>query len=364
MINLLHKRKADGALRKLTIGAPDLIDFSSNDYLGLAHSSVLNQRIKKKFAETPTKNGSTGSRLLTGNTTGIINLEDKLAHFFGYPSSTFFSSGYLANLAFFSTIPQKGDTVLYDEFSHACIKDGIRLSFAKRMPFRHNNLQDLKAKLKVAEGEVYIACESVYSMDGDLAPLESLTDIAKAAKAKLVIDEAHSTGIWGDQGQGLVHAAGLNDVVYAVIHTFGKALGMHGATLSGQKELKDCIVNFARPFIYTTAPSDHEVISIDQGIDYLVDQSNPRKDLFDRIKLFNELLPQSKSPSPIKSIIIGGNERTKCMSQQLLKEGFDIRPILSPTVKEGSERLRICLHSFNSDQEIISLCSHLKKMLN
>ncbi len=359
----LDKRNKEGALRALNLSDPNLIDFTSNDYLGLARSETLKNRIAHTYSQINSTNGATGSRLLSGNSAIQIQLEEHLAQFFGFDTSTLFSSGYMANLAFFSSVPQKGDTVLYDELSHACIKDGLRLSFAKRLPFKHNDLNDLKSKLKSAEGNIYIACESVYSMDGDLAPLKELASLSDKIGAKLIVDEAHSTGIWGTKGQGLVNELKLTHSVFAVIHTFGKGMGIHGATISGNSQLRDFIINFARPFIYTTAPSDHEVISIDEAFKYLKEQANRQANLFHKVKLFNELLPESASPSAIKSVVIGGNDRTKRISQALYDLSFDVRPILSPTVKEDTERLRICLHTFNTDEQIEALVTHLKRLM-
>lgn len=358
----LVKRKSDGNYRQLGELNNDLIDFSSNDYLGLARSETLKQRIIQAYQSSPSKNGSTGSRLLTGNSTITSATEKRLASTYGFDSSLIFSSGYMANLAFFSSVPQKGDTVFYDELSHACIKDGLRLSFAKRFPFKHNDLEDLKQKLKQAKGQVYIACESVYSMDGDMAPLVELAELCQTNEARLIIDEAHSTGVFGALGQGLVYELALQQQVFAVIHTFGKAMGVHGASISGSKDLQSYLINFARPFIYTTAPSDFEVFSISEAFSYLAEQPNRQANLHHKISLFKASI-ESDSQTSIHTIMIGGNSRTKQIANELQANGFDIRPILSPTVKEGSERLRICIHSFNSEEEIIRLASLLKTMI-
>lgn len=358
--SLLDKRNQDGSLRALKIAPAGLIDFSSNDYLGLARSTELKANILEANQASSYKNGSTGSRLLTGNNKLTESCEESLATFFGFGASTLFNSGYMANLAFFSAIPQRGDTIIYDEYSHACIKDGCRLSLAKRLSFKHNDLTDLERKLKEAIGEIFIACEAIYSMDGDMAPLSEIVSLAKKYKAKVIVDEAHSTGIWGTNGSGLVSELGLQTEVYAVIYTFGKAMGIHGACIAGSSSLKEFIVNFSRPFIYTTAPSPYEVLSIQQAFNYIQDRPELIISLRENIKLFNQLLPVQSTPSPIKSIVIGGNAETKALSEKLQNEGFDIRPILSPTVKEGLERLRICLHTFNTEEEITLICQHIK----
>jgi len=359
---LLRKRGAARNLRTLKFPKKQLVDFSSNDYLGLAKSTQLKNAIVHQYLEHQSTNGSTGSRLLTGNTELIVATEKFLSNLFDAESSLLFSSGYMANLAFFSTIPQKSDTILYDELSHACIKDGMRLSLAKRIPFRHNDLDDLNKKIIKSTGNLYIACESVYSMDGDIAPLAELAALCQKHGAHLVVDEAHSTGIWGKSGQGLVYELGLQEHVFAVIHTFGKAMGIHGASISGSEKLTTFMINFARPFIYTTAPSDFEVISIRTAFDYLGQHPEKQANLFHKIKDFEKQY-ESATSTAIQTVTVGGNEKTIQLSKRLMDAGFDIRPILSPTVKKGNERLRICLHNYNSEEEITNLIKHLHHTL-
>lgn len=358
----LDKRKSDNSLRVLKTGDSELIDFSSNDYLGLAKSNELKQFILDTYQQSSHFNGSTGSRLITGNSELIEATEIFLAQLFQSEAALIFSSGYMANLAFFSSVPQRGDTILYDELSHACIKDGCRLSLAKRLSFLHNNLADLERKLKKAKGQVYIACESIYSMDGDMAPLESLSLLAEKYSARLIVDEAHSTGSWGENGSGLVNELKLTEKIFATIYTFGKAMGIHGACIACSAMLRDYLINFSRPFIYTTAPSAFEVISIRAAFLFLVKHPSLSLNLQSKSALFNSNLPQHSSPSAIKSVQIGGNNNTRKTATILQNEGFDVRPILSPTVKEGTERLRICLHSFNTEEEIALLCDRLKEL--
>lgn len=362
--SLLDKRSANNSYRTLAVSSPDLIDFSSNDYLGLARSEELKSKILKAYTESASvKNGSTGSRLLTGTSPALENTETQLSGLFQSEAGLFFSSGYTANLAFFSAVPQKGDTVLYDELSHACIKDGCRLSLAQKFPFRHNDLDQLEQKLKRASGEIYICCESVYSMDGDFAPLSDLASLAEQYGARLIVDEAHSTGVFGEQGSGLVNALGLRSKVYAVIYTFGKAMGVHGGFISGSKTLREFLINFARPFIYTTAPGDFECLAVSEAFRYLEQNNNLQQELRNRITLFQRLasgkLPLVHSNSSIQAMLVPGNDHVKQLSKTLRQEGFDVRPILSPTVKESEERLRICLHTYNEEGEISSLINTL-----
>lgn len=357
--NKLQKRKDQNSFRILNSNKAGLIDFSSNDYLGLARSSELKESILKNYQSANGLNGSTGSRLITGNHAATEEAEAYLARLFNFESSLIFNSGYMANLAIFSSIPQREDTIIYDELSHACIKDGCRLSLAKRLPFLHNNLDDLKRKIAMAQGQVYVACESVYSMDGDMAPLREMAEICAESGCRLIVDEAHSTGIWGQNGSGLVNDLGLADQVFAAVYTFGKGMGIHGAAIASSKTVRDFLINFSRPFIYTTAPSAFEVTSIRSAFEYLSQHPSLQLNIQSKIDLFNTLHPKYATPSAIKNIEIGGNNKTKEMSQQLNLNGFDVRPILSPTVKEGTERLRICLHSFNTEEEITLLCDRL-----
>jgi 8-amino-7-oxononanoate synthase len=361
----LNKRKENGLLRKLS-NPKGLVDFCSNDYLGLAHSLDLSKTIEKKLNTQQWLNGATGSRLLSGNSELAENLEAELSHIFRCEETLVFNSGYAANLAVLSSIPQKGDTIIYDELSHACIKDGARLSLAKRYAFRHNDLNDLENKIKKATGETYIAIESVYSMDGDLAPLHEIVNIAKKFNAHIILDEAHSTGVYGHNGSGLACHLNLQDNIDVRIHTFGKAMGVHGACTAGSKNLKQYLINFARPFIYSTALPPHCLISIGCAFKFLSENLQLQRELKNNISIFinatGKLTSRSLSTSGIQTAIITGNNNVKNASREFASEGFDIRPILSPTVPEGRERLRICLHAFNTQEEINKMTAVLMRL--
>ncbi|WP_323757812.1 8-amino-7-oxononanoate synthase [Roseivirga sp.] len=364
----LNKRASLGNKRSLKLTDEKLVDFSSNDYLGLSRSEDLKTQILNAYEELAPKNGATGSRLLTGNSVLATQVESELATLFGFESCLVFNSGYTANMGFFSCLPQRGDTILYDELSHACIKDGSRLSLAKSMSFKHNDLEDLERKLKVSEGEIYIACEAVYSMDGDFAPLKALCELSGKYGAKLIVDEAHSTGVFAKNGAGLVAELGLTEQVYAVIFTFGKAMGIHGACVASNHTVIDYMINHSRPFIYTTAPSAFEFLSIREAFRFLESKPSLATDLKENISLFNQSLnfqrpPRHLSTSAVQVVITPGNQKAKSTSMQLQESGFDVRPILSPTVKEGEERLRICIHSFNSKNEVMGLVHGLNSLL-
>ncbi len=359
----LKKRRINKNLRKLST-AKGLIDFTSNDYLGLARNEELSERIH--HASGNLYNGSGGSRLLSGNTDLAEETEKYLAGLFESENTLIFNSGYMANLAVFSALPQRGDTILYDELSHACIKDGIRLSMAGKYRFKHNDMDDLAARLKKAVGNVFIAVESVYSMDGDQCPLDELVELANAYNAKVIIDEAHTTGVVGRNGGGLSMSRELHHEVFARIYTFGKGMGIHGAAVAGSQVFIEYLINFARPFIYTTAPAPHSFIAIRESFRYLTSHPELQDKIAGRIAQFKtefekiaDRFVYRESFHPVQAILIPGNEQVTQASKKLSQDGFDVRPIFSPAVRTGSERIRICLHTFNSADEISSLIDSL-----
>lgn len=361
-----NKRKQAELFRKLQV-SQGLVDFYSNDYLGLAHSEKLYTIIQSKAAALPYKlNGATGSRLLSGNHSYTEQLEKKLATFFNSEAALLFNSGYAANQAVLSAIPQKNDTIFYDELAHACIKDGARLSLATRHSFKHNNLEDLESKIRRSKSErIFIAVESIYSMDGDECPLEELVKISEKYNASIVLDEAHSTGVVGNAGNGMAASLRLESKIDIRIHTFGKALGVHGACVVGTQDLMEYLVNYARPFIYTTALPPHSLVSIDCALDYLKASVDLQSALVSKINLFLKhanFLNRIESKSAIQTAIFPGHDTVKHAAHTLHQSGLDVRPILSPTVPKNSERLRICLHVFNSDKQIEDLTHILNQL--
>ncbi len=363
----LVQRIADDSFRVLKT-ASDLIDFCSNDYLGFARSEKLKTLVQDEIKKYPGYlNGSSGSRLLSGNTAFIEELEQQIASFHQAEAGLIFNSGYDASLGFFSSLPQKGDTIIADELIHACIIDGARLSLANRFSFQHNDLNDLEKKLKNAKGICYVAVESVYSMDGDEAPLKEIIQLTERYNANLIVDEAHATGVFR---KGLVQLLNLEKQVFARTVTFGKALGSHGAIVLGSKNLCNYLINFARSFIYTTAPSFHELATTKMAYQLLKDSGQAQIQLKKLISLFKKELQKKhtnlliESNSAIQSIIVPGNCNAKQMAEHLQKKGFDVRAILSPTVLPGMERLRICIHTFNTEEEIIGLGSAISQHLN
>lgn len=343
----LRQREEQDALRRLYIAAGK-IDFASNDYLGLVKNASLH-------ADPAAASGATGSRLLSGNSTQAEQLESLIAAFHKVPAALLFNSGYDANLGLLSAIPAKSDTILYDKLSHASLRDGIRLSLAKSFSFAHNDMDDLRSKIKHASGNIFIVTESVFSMDGDTCPLNDLVRISEEAGAHVVIDEAHATGVIGEKGEGLVQQLGLEQKIFARIHTFGKALGCHGAVILGSEQLKTCLLNFARSLIYTTALPPHSLALIGDSYRQFPSMQQERAQLYKLAQIVASWdIPFQTLPSEtaIQAIIAPGNAYARMMAGYLQAKDFEIRPILYPTVPKDTERLRLVLHAYNSEEEL------------
>lgn len=280
LFNRLAKRENENSLRKLTT-PHNIIDFCSNDYLGFAKSGSLKEKILRfsKYLEDQLTVGSTGSRLISGNSALIESLESFISGYHNAEAGLIFNSGYDANIGLFASILQKDDTIFFDELVHASIHDGMRLGKANTIPFRHNDIDDLKSKFENATGTSYVVVESIYSMDGDVAPLKEISDICVFNNANLIVDEAHATGVIGAAGKGLVNDLALENKVFARVYTFGKALGCHGAIILGSELLRNYLVNFARSFIYTTALPFHTLVSIKSAYDLLSESEETIDDL-------------------------------------------------------------------------------------
>lgn len=367
LLNVLENRKKEDTFRSLN-SLDGLIDFLSNDYLGFATNETLfSKTFQLLLTESIASNGSGGSRLLSGNHKLYQKLEPLLAAFYKSNAALVFNSGYDANMGLFSVLPQRGDLVFYDEFVHASIREGIRMSNAKAYSFLHNNLSSLEEKinLNAARNEnedfaVYIVTESVFSMDGDSPDLKALAKFSKSNGYNLIVDEAHAVGVLGKNGEGLIAELGLENYVFARTVTFGKSFGCHGAAILGSEDLKDYLVNFAKPFIYTTALTPHTLATIITAHEYINELGKESKaTLKEHIEFFKNQLKVHKidgsfipSDTPIQGCIVAGSKKVKQVSKKLIDKGFNVKAILSPTVPEGQERLRICLHSFNSKEEI------------
>ena len=359
----LNKRRDAGLLRKL-IHTEGLIDFSSNDYLGFAR----NDSIQKGISLQKIHNGSTGSRLITGNSALAEQTEQAIAHFHQTEAALIFNTGYMANVGLFSSLGDADSVFIYDEYIHASVHDGMRLSRAQRIKFKHNDLDNLVFLLTNTEGaKKYVAVESLYSMDGDCAPLVEIADICQTHNAALIVDEAHATGVYGQNGEGLVQQLGLESQVWARVHTFGKALGVHGAAVVGSRLLRDYLINHARSFIYTTALPPLAYHHIQQAYQLLPDADRGKlQGLIDYFIQKTRFLTLSEGyflinpHSPIQGIVIPDNQKVVALAQLLYENGLFAKAILSPTVPKGAERIRICLHSFNTFDEMDRLFDIVK----
>ncbi|GJN83980.1 hypothetical protein PLIIFM63780_007531 [Purpureocillium lilacinum] len=398
--SLLARRGTQGRLRRLTLPSPGSVDFSSNSYLSLSSNAAVQaaylERLRHACKQGEFSLGSGGSRLLDGNTPAAEALEREIAAFHGAPAALLFNSGFEANTGLFSCAPQKGDVILYDELIHASVHDGMKLSRARRMPFKHNSvrgdtcdirlrsLDDALAELtsgqqgeefKAGRSNVFIAVESVYSMDGDLAPLKDIVECVEErlpnGNGYVIVDEAHSTGWIGERGQGLVSYLGLESRVWARVHTFGKAMGCAGAAVLCSPTTRSYLINYARSLIYTTAMAYPMLAGIQTAYEYLqggqveqhlshlgrlmkhthrvltslISRQRPTREVFH----INEGLPQS----PIIPLF---TSKARSLAQYCQERGFMVRPIVAPTVPAGTDRVRMCLHAGNTIEEVELFC--------
>lgn len=356
----INERVLTNSLRELKFNEDHLIDFSSNDYLGFAHSNLLKTKLIEELSIHKNYTlGSTGSRLIFGNTQYIEELESCIAKYHQAETGLIFNSGYDANIGLLSSIANRNDTYICDELIHASLIDGVRLSKANKFTFKHNNLLSLEEKLRLAKGNIFVITESVFSMDGDFAPLNQMVALVTKYQANLIVDEAHATGVIGKKGEGLVQKLGLQNEVFARVITFGKAIGSHGAIVLGSQLLKTYLINFARSFIYTTAPSFHNLAIVKNAYQYLP-QAEEIKQLQNLIAYFNSKIKDIhqlfiNSESAIQSLLVSGNLECKATAKRIRDKGFNVKAILSPTVPIGKERIRICLHAYNTKEEIDNL---------
>ncbi len=344
-------------------------DFSSNDYLGLASSPLLAEAAFAALARgVPV--GSGGSRLLRGNHPEHEALEAEAAAFFGCERALWFSSGFAANEALFSTLPQRGDLVVHDELIHASAHEGLRIGRAERASFAHNRADACEAAIRRwraggGTGQVWIAAESLYSMDGDRAPLGDLAAIADRHDAILLIDEAHATGVFGPDGRGL--AADLDGQANVItLRTCGKALGCEGALVCGPDTAIDFLVNRGRGFIFSTAPSPLMAAINRAALRLLVTAPQLRTDLQSRIRRAERVfapLGATVTGSQILPLIVGDDARAMALAAQVQQAGFDVRGIRPPTVPAGTARLRITVTNNVSEARIDALGALLGELL-
>jgi len=366
--SVLEGRKADGHFRSLI--SLEGVDFWSNDYLGLA--GVDDQLEQLEPIHKTRKAGSTGSRLISGNSDEAEQLETTLAQFHGFEHGVLFSSGYAANSGLLSALGKKGDLLLLDQLSHASLIDGSRLCHADAQFFAHNDVNAMRDALeqfnqnKTSEAnQAFVVVESLYSMDGDTAPLTEMAVICEHYGAALIVDEAHAIGVVGPEGAGLLSQLACQSSVFASIYTFGKAMGMHGAIVVGSNLLRDYLINYCRQFIYTTAPSPRYIGELSHAYQRMRSADDRRAKLKDNISYFNQRIAGQvltscewvAGNSPIQALLVGDTQRAKNIETVLRQNGFAVKAIVSPTVPAGTERIRICLHSHNSHDEIDRLVS-------
>jgi 8-amino-7-oxononanoate synthase len=342
-----------GLLR--TLRPPSGIDLSSNDYLGLARDA----RVVQALVAGATRDGcgSTGSRLLRGDREAFGTVERRFAAFKGTERALYFSSGYLANLAVLTTLPETGDVILSDERNHASLVDAVRLSRADRVVFPHNDATALEQRLSTisssslrrGEAQVFVVVESVFSMDGDRAPLSAYAALCRAHGAALVVDEAHAVGLLGDRGSGLIEEAGVDRDVCVSMNAAGKALGVAGAFVAGPAWVVEYLVQRARPFMFSTAPPPAVAHAIDASLEIVGREPDRRRIVLDRAAYLRRSLASAgiavaQDLSPIIPIVIGENGRAARVAELLGARGFDARAIRPPTVPAGTARLRLSVN--------------------
>jgi 8-amino-7-oxononanoate synthase len=345
----LEEWRAGGLHRVLR--PPAGVDFSSNDYLNLA----AHPRVTARFAEAVAREGcgSTGSRLLRGDRARFAAVEERFAKFKGVERALYFSSGYLANLAVLTTLPEAGDVIFSDERNHASLIDGCRLSRARVVVFPHGDVPALEALMEKERGPVshvqFLVTESLFSMDGDFAPLAAYDSLCRRTGAALVVDEAHAVGVYGAGGSGLVEADCLAGTCCVTINTAGKALGVAGAFVAGPAWAIEHLVQRARPFVFSTAPPPALAHALDESLSILAEEPERRERLHARVTHLRERLSALALPVPPRSsqivpVIIGDNEAAVAVAVRLQDEGFDVRAIRPPTVPRGTARLRVSVN--------------------
>jgi len=364
----LAQWEAAGLLRVLR--PPAGFDFSSNDYLNLSTHPVIVDRLARAVRREGC--GSTGSRLLRGDRDVFAAVERRFAEFKRTECSLYFSSGYLANIGVMTAIAEREDVVFSDERNHASLIDGIRLSAATRIVFPHNDvrrLAELLAEMPAAAGHRFVVVESLFSMDGDFAPLRKYAALCRATGASLIVDEAHAVGMYGASGSGLIEAADIGDDVLVSINTAGKALGVSGAFVAGPRWAIDYLIQRARPFVFSTAPPPPLADALTASLDVIAAEPERRDRLVSRVDYVRDRLARAGIALPAEAsqiipIAIGDNDRAVAVAGALQADGFDVRAIRPPSVPPGTARLRVSINAALSDETIerfaVSLAAALR----
>jgi 8-amino-7-oxononanoate synthase len=348
--------------RHRSLSLPRGIDFTSNDYLGLAqHPALRGAVVDALGAGAPA--GSAGSRLLRGHRPEHAELESFAAGFFGAERALYFSTGFLANFALFTTLTHRHDAIVFDEFVHASVKEGVHAAHASHIKVSHSDVgafEDAIVRARRAGArDVWIAVESVYSMDGDVAPVHDLHALAHAHDAVLIVDEAHASGIFGPTGRGFTE--GRYDERLITLHTCGKALGVAGGLLCGPAMAMEYLINAARPFIYSTAPPPYVAAAVGRAL-RLVDEEPWRRDRLRQLASFAgrrlaEALggAAARTGTQIIPVILGEESHAVAAAEALQRDGFDVRAIRPPTVPAGTSRLRVSISVDRTEAEIEAL---------
>lgn len=386
---ILKRREQQSKLRTLKSSPAGSVDFSSNDFLSLATTEEFRKDYLEELQQQILPVGSTGSRLLDGNSRYAEQLEHTIAAFHGAESGLLVGSGFDANVSIFTCLPQPGDIIVYDELIHASVHDGMRMSRATSfLAFKHNCVEDFKEKLEVCifkgkDRNVFVAVETVYSMDGDLAPLSEMVAIRDQLfpqnNCHFIVDEAHATGIYGPKGSGLVSGLGLEKKILVRLHTFGKALGCNGAIILSSPTIRSYLINYARPIIFTTFLSYPNLAAIKTAYEWLMSGKTEaysshlwslNRYLFDKLTELSPLadqmeegfliLPQVCPQSAIFALMMREPRELAAFCQAA---GFVVRAVMHPTVPRGTERVRICLHSGNTYAEIDAFISRVRAWL-
>ncbi len=356
--NLLRKLRVVSSPQnaRVIIDGRELINFSSNNYLGLAnHPEIIEAFIEgaKRWGV-----GSGAARLIVGNHEPHSLLERRLAEFKEKEAALVYTSGYHANVGIISAIMGRGDEIFSDSLNHASIIDGCRLSKAKISVYRHRDMNHLEDLLRKSETKKkLIVTDSVFSMDGDLAPLNEIVELADRYDAAVMIDEAHATGVFGPGGRGLAYHLGLQDKIEIQMGTLGKAVGVFGGYVTGNRKLIDFLINRSRSFIFTTGYPPAMAVATSRALDLIERGDELRNRLWENIRFFRKKAEETFGEkveiySPIVPIIIGEPEDTMEISHYLFQQGFFVGAIRPPTVPPGTSRLRVSLMATHKEEEI------------
>jgi 8-amino-7-oxononanoate synthase len=357
----LDRLRAQGRYRTLRL--PGGIDLSSNDYLGLSQHPAL-RRAAIEALDNGIEIGAAGSRLLRGHRDAHAELEAFAAAYFNVPAALFFANGFQANYALITTLIGRHDVAIFDALCHASMRDGLHANHGDTIKVRHNDLNAFEAALKKprrAGAQFFVLIESVYSMDGDIAPVAELLALCETHDAMLIVDEAHATGVFGPTGKGVTEGL-LHDRLIS-LHTCGKALGVAGALVCARADIIDYLINAARPFIYSTAPMPLQALLVQKALE-LVQAEPQRRDRLKALQAFTATRLQDLDiQSQIVPIIIGDDARAVDIANALQNQGFDIRAVRPPSVPTGTARLRLSLNATLTEADIAAFAAALSPLL-